>query len=140
MMDHTIRISVLFFMFCLPGCGTNIFALLQTDSELAWQAEEVARTAEDRNITTMNGYYDAETEKLQVCQPLYRNADSQIELAMRGRVAPVLDRFWGDLMVLGALLVPVPQVEDCARAIERYEVESLALSDRLGGHEGRGDE
>lgn len=140
MMNHTIRICLTFFALCLPGCGTNIFSLLETDSELAWQAEEVVRTAEDRDIATMNGYYDAEIEKLQVCQPLYRNAEAQIELGMRGRVAPVLDRFWGDLMVLGALLMPVPQVEDCARAIERYEVEYLALSDRLGGHDGPGDE
>lgn len=140
MMNQAIRISIVFFMLCLTGCGTNIFALLETDSELAWQAEEVARTAENRNITTTNGYYDAETEKLHVCQPLYRNADSQIELGMRGRVAPVFERFWGDLLVLGALLVPVPQVEDCARAIERYEFEYFALSDRLGGLEGRGDE
>lgn len=140
MMNRLIQTSIVIVALSLPGCGTNIVALFESDSQLAWQVEEVVRAAEDRNLATMNGYYDAESEKLHVCQPLYRKADAQIELGLRGRAAPVADRFWADLMILSALLVPVPQVEDCARALERYEFEYLALSDRLGGSEGSRNE
>ncbi len=140
MMKQVIQTLIGFFVFSLTGCGTNIATLLETDSELAWQVEDAVRTAEDRNITAMNSYYDAETEKLDVCQPLYRNAEAQIEFGLHGIVVPVFEQFWGDLVLLGALLFPVPQVEDCARAIKRLELEYTALSDRLAGSEGAGIE
>ncbi len=140
MMKQVIQTLIGFFVLSLPGCGTNVAALLEADSELAWQVEDAVRTAEDRNITAMNSYYDAETEKFHVCQPLYRSAEAQIDLGLSGGFVPVLEQLWGDLMLLGALLIPVPQVEDCARAIKRYELEYTALSDRLAGSEGAGIE
>ena len=42
--------------------------------------------------------------------------------------------------MLGALLFPVSHVEDCARAIKRFELEYSVLSDRLAGSEGAGIE
>jgi hypothetical protein len=140
MMKRAIQTLSVFFVFSLPGCGTNIAALLETDSELAWQIEDAVRTAEDRNITAMNSYYDAETEKVHVCQPLYRSAEEQIDLGLSGGVVPIFEQFWGDLVLLGALLIPVSHVEDCARAIKRFELEYSALSDRLAGAEGAGIE
>ena len=133
MMIRAVQTLIVLFALSLTGCGTNIVALLEDDSQLAWQVEEVVRTAEDRNMTPMNGYYDAESQKLQFCHPLYRKAEAQIDLGLRGSGASILDRFWGDLMLLGALLIPVPEIEECARAIKRYESEYSALSDRLGG-------
>jgi hypothetical protein len=140
MMKQVIQTFIGFLVFSLTGCGTNVAALLEADSELAWQVEDAVRTAEDRNITAMYSYYDAETEKLDVCQPLYRNAEAQIEIGLHGNAVPIFEQFWGDLLLLGALLFPVPQVEDCARAIKRFELEYTALSDRLAGSEGAGIE
>ena len=140
MMKQVIQTLSVFFVFSLTGCGTNIATLLETDSELAWQVEDAVRTAEDRNITAMNSYYDAETEKVRVCRTLYRNAEAQIDLGLSGSAVPIFEQFWGDLMLLGALLLPVPQVEDCARAIKRFELEYTALSDRLAGTEGAASE
>jgi len=136
MMKQVIQISIVCLLLVLPGCGTNVVALLEADSELAWQVEDAVRTAEDRNITAMYSYYDAETEKLDVCQTLYRKAEAQIEFGLLGNVVPVFEQFWGDLVLLGALLFPVPQVENCARAIKRFELEYSALNDRLAGTEG----
>ncbi len=69
MMKQVIQTFIGFFVFSLTGCGTNITTLLETDSELAWQVEDAVRTAEDRNITAMNSYYDAETEKFHPTLP-----------------------------------------------------------------------
>ncbi len=132
MMIRAVQTLIVLFALSLTGCGTNIVALLEDDSQLAWEAEEAIRTAEDRNITSTNGYYDAETEKLQFCQPLYRKAEAQIDLGLRGSGASIFDRFWGDLMLLGALLIPVPEIEECARTFKRYEAEYFSLSDRIG--------
>jgi hypothetical protein len=140
MMKQVLQTVSVFLVFSLPGCGTNIAALLETDSELAWQIEDAVRTAEDRNIMTMTSYYDAETEKVQVCRTLYRNAEAQIDLVLSGSAVPIFEQFWGDLMLLGALLIPVSHVEDCARAIKRFELEYSALSDRLAGSQGAGIE
>ncbi len=140
MMKRILQTLSVFFVFSLLGCGTNIAALLETDSELAWQIEDAVRTAEDRNITAMNSYYDAETEKTQDCRTLYHNAEAQIDLGLSGSAVPIFEQFWGDLMLLGALLIPVPQVEDCARAIKRFELEYSALNDRLAGTEGAASE
>ncbi len=131
-MIRAVQTLIVLFALSLTGCGTNIVALLEDDSQLAWEAEEAIQMAEDRNIASTNGYYDAETEKLQFCRPLYRKAEAQIDLGLRGGGASIFDRFWGDLMLLGALLLPVPEIEECARAIKRYEAEYSALSDRIG--------
>ena len=140
MMKQALQTLSVFFVLSLPGCGTNVAALLETDSELAWQIEDTVRTAEDRNITAMNSYYDAETEKTQDCRTLYHNAEAQIDLGLSGSAVPIFEQFWGDLMLLGALLIPVSHVEDCARAIKRYEFEYSALSDRLASSEGAASE
>jgi hypothetical protein len=140
MIKRVLQALSVFLVFSLPGCGTNIAKLFETDSELAWQIEDAVRTAEDRNITAMNSYYDAETEKLQVCRTLYHDAEAQIDLGLSGGAVPIFEKFWGDLMLLGALLFPVSHVEDCARAIKRFELEYSALSDRLAGSEGAGIE
>ncbi len=132
MMIRAVQTLIVLFALSLTGCGTNIVALLEDDSQLAWQAEEAVQMAEDRSITSTNGYYDAEAEKLQFCQPLYRKAEAQIDLGLRGGGASHLDRFWQDLMLVGALLIPVPEIEECSRAIKRYEAEYSALSDRIG--------
>ncbi len=139
-MKQVLQTLIGFFVFSLTVCGTNIATLLETDSELAWQVEDAVRTAEDRNIAAMNSYYDAETEKTQDCRTLYHNAEAQIDLGLSGSAVPIFEQFWGDLMLLGALLIPVPQVEDCARAIKRFELEYSALNDRLAGTEGAASE
>ena len=123
-MIRAVQTLIVLFALSLTGCGTNIVALLEDDSQLAWRVEEVVRTAEDRNMTAMTDYYDAESEKFLICRPLYRTAAAQIYLGLRGSGASNFQQFWGDLMLLGALLIPVSQVEECARAIKHYESEN----------------
>ena len=118
----------------LTGCGTNIPKLLQDDSKLAWEGEEAILLAEDQNLSVTNAYYDAETEKYHSCRPIYRAADERIERESGGNQTSLLDQFLGDLMLLGALLVPVPEIEDCAQAVERYQRAYVALTDQTGSY------
>ena len=73
---RTLKALVTVFVLSLTGCGTNIPKLLQDDSNLAWEGEEVVLIAKDQNIAVTNAYYDAEAEKYHSCQPLYREADA----------------------------------------------------------------
>jgi hypothetical protein len=131
-MKRPTRLVATFFSLSLAACGTNVSALLEEDSRLVWQAEETVQAAEVRSLDAMAAYYQAEAEKLVHCEPLYRKAGAEIDLALHWGGRSIFDQFVGDLALLGALLIPVPEVESCARALERFRSEYAAVSDRIG--------
>ena len=103
------------------GCGTNVPALLEQDSDLAWEAEDLMVEAERQRLTELENYQEAHAIKEDLCEPLYSRAHDRIDNGMSGNDLLVTERFWSDLMIVGALIFPVDSVEQCADAFGRYQ-------------------
>jgi hypothetical protein len=115
----------------LAGCGTDVPALLEADSELAWEAEDLMAEAERKRLAELESYQEAHATKEDLCEPLYSKAQTRIDDGMSGKDLPVTERFWSDLMIVGALIFPVGAVEQCAAAFERYQSAHNSLADRV---------
>lgn len=120
----------------LPGCGTNVPALLEADSELAWEAEDLMAEAEQRRLLELGSYQEAHATKEDLCEPLYNRAQTRIDDGMSGQDLTVTERFWSDLMIVGALIIPVSSVEQCAAAFDRYQSAHASLFDRVQNPDG----
>jgi hypothetical protein len=112
----------------LAGCGTDIQWLLKRDSALVAKADEIAATAEaiDPELTTE--MYDAEDAKRAACQSIYESISEQ--MTRRPSFAEELE---SDVGLFVAYLVPIEDVERCARAQDAYRTTVERLQSRLQG-------
>ncbi len=112
----------------LAACGTDVKRLLERETRLAWYSENVVMMAEDLESDLEIPVYRAEAEKQDACGPINRAA--QGFLYHFGEV-DFGQQLWSDLKRLVLALVPLPFVEECTRAHERYNEEVAALHRRL---------
>ncbi len=122
---------VLIAMLC--GCGTNVAALLEAESELAWQVEQTLSIAAARAPGMGDAVYAAEAAKLDACDPLYAGFRQRLLPRQPGTQTGLAKRFWLDLQILTALLLPIEAVERCWMAYRDYEKEHEILRQRLTG-------
>ncbi len=54
----------------LAGCGNNVMSLLQEESQLVWDAHQVAMAASDLEPGLEDAFYGAEMAKLDACRPI----------------------------------------------------------------------
>ncbi len=117
----------------LCGCGTNVGALLEAESELAWQVEQSLSAAAAREPGMGDALYAAEAAKLDACDPLYAGFRARLLPGQPGAKTGFAERFWLDLQILAALLLPIEAVERCWMAYRDYESEHEILRQRLAG-------
>ncbi len=129
------RLPVMALILCLPiltgGCGTNVPALLESESRLQWQAEETLATAELQGRGWEEPYTHAEAAKAERCEPLYDGVMQRVDAAYSDDGLSFGDHFWADLQLVGALVLPIRSVEDCAAAHRELEAEHGSLQARL---------
>ena len=112
----------------LAGCGTDIQWLLQRDSALVAKADEIAAAAEaiDPQLTTE--MYDAEDAKRAACETIYQAISEQMT-----RRPSFGDELESDFGLFVAYLVPIEEVERCARAQASYRTTVELLQRRVQG-------
>ncbi|HUL06457.1 MAG TPA: hypothetical protein VLV76_08995 [Candidatus Acidoferrum sp.] len=112
----------------LAGCGTDIQWLLKRDSVLVAKADEIAASAEaiDPELTTE--MYDAEDAKRVACQRIYESISEQMT-----RQPSFGEELESDVGLFVAYLVPIEEVERCARAQDAYRTTVERLQTRLQG-------
>ncbi len=112
----------------LAACGTDIQWLLMRDSALVTRADEIAAAAEaiDPELTTE--MYDAEDAKRAACQMIYQSISEQ--MTRRPSFGEELE---SDLGLFVAYLVPIGEVERCARAQADYRAAVERLQGRVQG-------
>lgn len=116
----------------LTGCGTDIQWLLQRDSALVAKADEIAAAAEaiDPQLTTE--MYDAEDAKRAACETIYQAISEQMT-----RRPSFGDELESDFGLFVAYLVPIEEVERCARAQASYRTTVELLQRRVQGRAAR---
>jgi hypothetical protein len=116
----------------LAGCGTDIQWLLQRDSALVAKADEIAAAAEaiDPQLTTE--MYDAEDAKRAACETIYQAISEQMT-----RRPSFGDELESDFGLFVAYLVPIEEVERCARAQASYRTTVELLQRRVQGRAAR---
>ena len=112
----------------LVGCGTDIQGLLKRDSALVAKADELAGAAEavDPDMTTE--MYDAEDAKRQACETIYQSISEQMT-----RRPSFSDELESDVGLFVAYMVPIGEIERCARAQADYAKAVERLQERLQG-------
>jgi hypothetical protein len=112
----------------LAACGTDIQWLLTRDSALVARADEIAAGAEaiDPELTTE--MYDAEDAKRTACQMIYQSISEQ--MTRRPSFGEELE---SDLGLFFAYLMPIDEVERCARAQANYRAAVERLQSRVRG-------
>jgi hypothetical protein len=116
----------------LAGCGTDIQWLLKRDSALVAKADEIAAAAEaiDPQLTTE--MYDAEDAKRVACETIYQAISEQMT-----RRPSFGDELESDFGLFVAYLVPIEEVERCARAQASYRTTVELLQRRVQGRAAR---
>ena len=112
----------------LAGCGNNVMTLLQEESEIVWDAHQVAMAAGDLEPGLEDAFYDAEMAKFEACRPIDEAAADAVEA---GGVTSFTKHFVSDASRLVAFVIPLPSVERCAKAHDDYRREYSALRTRL---------
>ena len=109
-------------MLCLAlaGCGTNLQALMDEQNRLDWQVAEVLADDSGRPPGLDQRLLEAETAKIDACEPLYSSVMQRVDRSYEADGLSFGERFFADLQVLGALLVPIPSIENCAAAQEEF--------------------
>jgi hypothetical protein len=128
------RLTTLFTMpvaaacLALSACGTDIQWLLNRDSVLVAKADEIAAAAEaiDPELTTE--MYDAEDAKRVACETIYQSISEQMT-----RRPSYGDEIESDVGLFVAYLVPIEEVERCARAQADYRAAVERLQSRVQG-------
>ena len=120
----------------VSGCGTDLPRLLEEDSGLHWEVDEILSSDEGGDLAGMSAFDRAEIEKSKACGEVYRAANQRMELEMREGPPPLHDAFFYDLGLLVVFLVPIDVVERCREAIHLYRTEIAKLRDELTGREG----
>ena len=112
----------------LAACGTDIHWLLKRDSALVAKADEIAGAAEavDPGLTTE--MYDAEDAKRAACETIYQSISEQ--MTRRPSYGEELE---SDVGLFVAYLVPIDEVERCARAQADYGAAVERLQRRMAG-------
>jgi hypothetical protein len=112
----------------LSACGTDIQWLLTRDSVLVSKADEIAAAAEaiDPELTTE--MYDAEDAKRAACETIYQSISEQMT-----RRPSFGDELEADVGLFVAYLVPIGEVERCARAQADYRAAVERLQRRVQG-------
>jgi len=112
----------------LAGCGTDIQWLLKRDSALVSKADEVAATAEEIDPELTTEMYDAEDAKRVACQRIYQAISE-----MMTQQPSFGDELESDIGLFVAYLVPIDEVERCARAQIDYAAAVERLQSRVQG-------
>ena len=115
----------------LSACGTNVPVLLEKESRLEWESAQVLADAELEGHAFEDDFYAVEDAKFEACEPLYQNVMQRVDKSYEEGGLSFGEHFVSDLMLLGALIFPVPSVEACADAHDRYHEEFQVLRDRL---------
>jgi hypothetical protein len=112
----------------LSACGTDIQWLLNRDSVLVAKADEIAASAEaiDPELTTE--MYDAEDAKRAACETIYQAISAQMT-----RPPSFGEEIESDVGLFVAYLVPIDEVERCARAQADYRAAVERLQVRVQG-------
>jgi hypothetical protein len=110
----------------LGGCGTNVRSLMAEDSRLVVEADRAVGVAETLGTGLEQPVYDAEAVKGEACKFIN---DAVVDLMER---EPTFgEQFTIDLSMFIVLLVPVGEVERCARALEAYSASVNGLERQL---------
>ncbi|HZF36176.1 MAG TPA: hypothetical protein VE914_20435 [Candidatus Angelobacter sp.] len=112
----------------LAACGTDIQWLLSRDSILVAKADDIAAAAEAVDPELATEMYDAEDAKRAACETIYQSISAQ--MTQRPSYGEELG---SDVGLFVAYLVPIPEVERCARAQAAYQVAVERLQKRLQG-------
>ncbi len=107
----------------LAGCGTSIKGLLEEESRLLWQSEPVIAAAEAEGEGREERIYDAEAARHRACEKIIEAVRKQRDEGP-GSFA---QRFKSDFGQFASALVPIPSVERCAEAQDRYARELADL-------------
>ncbi len=112
----------------LAGCGTDIHWLLKRDSALVAKADAIAAAADaiDPQLTTE--MYDAEDAKRAACETIYQSISEQ--MTRRPSFGEELE---SDVGLFVAYLVPIDEIERCARAQTDYGAAVERLQRRVQG-------
>jgi hypothetical protein len=112
----------------LSACGTDIQWLLNRDSILVAKADNIAAAAEavDPELTTE--MYDAEDAKRAACETIYQSISAQMT-----QQPSFGDELEADIGLFVAYMVPIAEVERCARAQAAYQTAVERLQKRLQG-------
>jgi len=112
----------------LAGCGTVIQGLLKRDSTLVAKADELAAAAEAIDPEMTTEMYDAEDAKRRACETIYKSISEQMT-----RQPSFSDELESDVGLFVAYMVPIEEIERCARAQADYAKALERLQDRLQG-------
>ena len=117
----------------LSACGTDIQWLLNRDSVLVAKADEIAASAEaiDPELTTE--MYDAEDAKRAACETIYQAISAQMT-----RPPSFGEEIESDVGLFIAYLVPIDEVERCAKAQADYRAAVERLQGRVQGRAAAG--
>lgn len=114
----------------LTSCGTDVEWLLERDGKLVADADRIAAAAEAIDPEATTSMYDAEDAKRAACQTIYESISEQI--ASKPSFG---EEFVSDLGLFVAYLVPIEEVERCAKAEAAYEAVVEAIGKRVEGHD-----
>jgi hypothetical protein len=120
--------SVAALCLALGGCGTDIEWLLRRDSSLVAKADEIAAAAESIDPELTTEMYDAEDAKRSACETIYQSISEQMT-----RRPSFGDELKSDIGLFVAYLVPIGEVERCARAQADYRTAVERLESRVQG-------
>jgi hypothetical protein len=110
----------------LISCGTNLPWLIAEDSRLVTEADHAVTAAERQGTGMEQPVYEAEATKSEACKFIYDEVSQRLDREPR-----FAEQFRSDLSTLIVLLVPVNDVERCARAFEAYRASVVALEHQL---------
>src|SRR5262245_19694063 len=109
----------------LTSCGNNLPWLITQNSRLVAEADRAVSAAEPLGTGLEQPVYEAETAKNDACKFIYDEMSERMD-----RESRFAERFRTDVSTLFVLLVPVPDVERCARAFDAYHASVIALDHR----------
>ena len=112
----------------LSGCGTDIQGLLKRDSALVAKADEIAAAADAIDPELATEMYDAEDAKRRACETIYQSISEQMT-----RRPSFSDDLESDVGLFVAYMVPIGEIERCARAQAEYGRAVERLQNRVQG-------
>jgi hypothetical protein len=110
----------------LAGCGTDIQGLLKRDSALVAKADEIAAAADAIDPELATEMYDAEDAKRRACETIYQSISEQMT-----RRPSFSEELESDVGLFVAYMVPIEEIERCARAQADYAKAVERLQSRL---------
>jgi hypothetical protein len=112
----------------LVGCGTDIQGLLKRDSALVAKADEIAAAADAIDPELATEMYDAEDAKRRACETIYKSISEQMT-----RRPSFSEELESDVGLFVAYMVPIEEIERCARAQAEYGKAVERLQERVQG-------